>query len=190
MTDYISTYLQETNEIAALIDRQAIASAIDLLYDLRQRRGRLFILGNGGSAANASHAVSDFRKSVGFEAYAPSDNVAEMSAWANDVGWDVAYERWLDESYLNENDALLVLSVGGGSPDTSRNLCLAMRSAVARRASILSIVGRDGGMAKELSTVCILVPTVNEERITPHVEGWQAVLLHLIFNELRYRQWQ
>lgn len=186
MTDYLAAYFDEDHQIAQRIERQVIADTLDLLYQLRKRRGRLFVLGNGGSAANASHAVNDFRKIAHIEAYAPSDNIAELTAWANDFGWDVVYEHWLEESNLNQDDALFILSVGGGSVDVSRNLVRAMRKAQVVGASILSIVGRDGGMAKELSTVCIHIPTVNENTITPHVEDWQLLIVHYLTKELSH----
>ncbi len=181
---YISTYLEETKQIADQIDQDAIASAIGLLRQLKQRNGRLFILGNGGSAANASHAVNDFRKIAGIEAYAPTDNVAELTAWANDEAWYTTFYKWLVESRLCNNDMLLVLSVGGGSATTSTNLVKAMSYAKYRETHIAAIVGRDGGKARELADVCILVPTVNEKHITPHAESWQAIIWHLLANAL------
>lgn len=179
---FISDYLHETVQVASLIDRVAIDHAIDLLRDLKYRNGRLFILGNGGSAANASHAVNDFRKIAGIEAYAPTDNVAELTAWANDVAPDVMFINWLAESRLAATDALLVLSVGGGGPDISHNLVRAMNYARTMRCPMLSIVSRDGGRAKEVSDVCILIPVICPERVTPHAEEWQSVILHLIVN--------
>lgn len=181
---YIDTYLDETGEIARSVNRAEIAAALGRLRRLKQDGGRLFILGVGGSAGNASHAVNDFRKIAGIEAYAPTDNVSELTAWTNDVGWEVVFERWLMTSRLNEKDCLLVFSVGGGSATTSRNLVLAMEHAKAVGAPILSVVSRDGGMARQLSEVSILVPVVSAERITPHAEGWQAVIWHLLVNGL------
>lgn len=186
MTDpsYIDTYLDETMAIARSVDRTEIAAALVRLRRLKEAGGRLFILGVGGSAGNASHAVNDFRKIAGIEAYAPTDNVSELTAWTNDVGWDVVFERWLKTSRLNGKDCLLVFSVGGGSTTTSRNLTLAMEHANSVGASILSIVSRDGGKAKELGEVTILVPVVSQDRITPHAEGWQGVIWHLLVNGL------
>lgn len=181
---YTTIYLHETIEIAEGIDIEPITAALDLLRALRQRGGRLFILGNGGSAANASHAVNDFRKIARIEAYAPTDNVAELTAWANDKGWQYTFCHWLEESRLSARDMLLILSVGGGSAQTSRNLMEAMNVASARSCPILSIVSRDGGKAKELSDVCILIPVVNKDRVTPHAESWQSILLHLLINAL------
>ena len=172
---YISTFLDETKQIADKIDKNAIASAIGLLRELKSRSGRLFILGNGGSAANASHAVNDFRKIAGIEAYAPSDHFAEISAYANDAEWQYAYGNWLRNSRWSTNDMLLVLSVGGGSETVSANLHVAMRAAHTQGIPIVSIVSRDGGTAGRLSDVCILVPVVCQKRITPHAESWQSI---------------
>lgn len=186
MTDnsYIDTYLEETGAIARLLDRTEIASALVRLHRLKKEGGRLFILGVGGSAGNASHAVNDFRKIAGIEAYAPTDNVSELTAWTNDVGWEVVFERWLKTSRLNKKDCLLIFSVGGGSAITSRNLVLAMEHANSVGASILSVVSRDGGRARELGEVTILIPVVSQDRITPHAEGWQGIIWHLLVNGL------
>lgn len=177
---YIETYLAETAEILTRLSKEDIAHVAAELAKVRQYSGRLFILGNGGSAANASHAVNDFRKIAGIEAYAPTDNVAELTARINDDGWASSYCEWLKGSHLRSNDALLVLSVGGGSGTTSVNLVLAMGYARSVHAPILSIVGRDGGYARTASTACVLVPVVSEQRITPHAEEMQSVVLHLL----------
>jgi D-sedoheptulose 7-phosphate isomerase len=179
---YIDSYLKETATIAATIGRAEIAAAIEELRGLKTRRGRLFILGVGGSAGNASHSVNDFRKIGGFEAYAPTDNVSELTAWTNDASWEVVFSEWLRESRLGSDDVVLVYSVGGGSATVSRNLVLAMDYAKRVGARIISIVSRDGGHAKTVSDVCILVPVVNGERVTPHAEGWQAIVWHLLVN--------
>jgi D-sedoheptulose 7-phosphate isomerase len=181
---YIGAYLDETTRIAATIDRRALEAAIEELRGLKRREGRLFILGVGGSAGNASHAVNDFRKIGGLEAYAPTDNVSELTAWTNDASWDVVFSEWLRESRLTAKDALLVYSVGGGSLTVSRNLALAMDYAKSTGSRVLSIVSRDGGHAKKVSDVCVLIPVVHPERITPHAEGWQAVVWHLLVNAL------
>jgi D-sedoheptulose 7-phosphate isomerase len=182
---YIEQYLRETVVIAQSIDRVALAEATLILRELRDgRKGRLFILGVGGSAGNASHATNDFRKIGSIETYAPSDNVSELTAWTNDVGWEVTYSSWLKTSRLMSDDVVLVLSVGGGSSTTSQNLVGAMELARERGARIISIVSRDGGQAKVLSTVTILVPVVEETRITPHAEGWQAIVWHLLVNAM------
>ncbi|MFZ4814604.1 MAG: SIS domain-containing protein [Phototrophicaceae bacterium] len=181
---YTQTFLQETIEIAQQIDPQSIVAATEILAHLRAEGGRLFILGNGGSAGNASHAVNDFRKITGIETYAPTDNVSELTAWINDVSFDAAFVEWLKVSRLSSRDALLVMSVGGGSATTSLNLVRAMEHAKAVGAKVISIVSRDGGKSKELSDACVLVPVVAKERITPHAESWQAVVWHLIVNAL------
>src|SRR5262245_59832916 len=157
---YTDIFINEIISIAQSIDRRSIQLAIECLASLRKRHGRLFILGNGGSAANASHAVNDFRKIAGIEAYAPSDHYTEISAYANDAAWQYTYGNWLRNSRWSTNDMLLVLSVGGGSEKVSANLHVAMRAAHAQNISIISIVSRDGGTARQLSEVCILVPVV------------------------------
>ncbi|MBI3273326.1 MAG: SIS domain-containing protein [Planctomycetes bacterium] len=181
---YVERYLEETIAIARQLDRTEMVRAASLLRELRQAGGRLFILGVGGSAANASHAANDFRKIAGIESYAPTDNVAELTAWANDVGWHAIFVEWLKTSRVGARDALLVLSVGGGSATVSRNLVLAMEHAKAAGARLVSIVSRDGGRARELSDACILVPVVAQERITPHAEGWQGVVWHCLVNAI------
>ena len=177
----ISSYLFEVKRIIDSLDQAEIAKVIDILKNLK---GRLFILGNGGSAANASHAVNDFRKIAGMEAYCPSDNVAELTAWTNDEGWKYTYHHWLMGSHINKNDAVLVLSVGGGSPKTSHNIVEALKLANAVEAKILGIVGRDGGYTAKVAHACVFIPTVNIDHVTPHVESFQAILCHLIVNAL------
>ena len=184
LANYIDGYLNETNEIVEKIDRGAIASMISELSTLTKNNGRLFILGVGGSAGNASHAVNDFRKIAGIETYAPTDNVSELTARINDESWEDVFATWLKTSRLSKNDCLLVFSVGGGSPTTSQNLVRAMNYAKETDAKILSIVSRNGGAAKEMSDVCVLVPVVNDKHITPHAEGWQGVVWHMVVNAL------
>ena len=169
-------YLTESCAIAARLDADKVEEMVRELVALRQRGGRLFVIGLGGSAANASHAVNDFRKLCGIEAYAPTDNVAELTARANDEGWATIYP--LD--FTNYNDALLVLSVGGGTESVSLPLVGALQSAFSRGMTILGIVGRDGGATAKHATCCIIIPTVKTERVTPHTEGWQSVILHAI----------
>lgn len=181
-TEYIDRYLSETEEVLKGLEREKIRKAIEILAGVKKKNGRLFILGIGGSAANASHAVNDFRKIAHIESYTPVDNVAELTAWTNDNGFEYIFINWLKTSGLNEKDALLILSVGGGTQTTSKNLVLAMEHAKEVGAKIVSIVSRDGGSAKVLSDSCILVPVVSKERITPHAEGWQSVICHLIVN--------
>lgn len=182
--DYIWEYLKEVKEIARLIDQGAIARLAEHLHILRERGGRLFIIGIGGSAANASHAVNDFRKICGIEAYAPTDNVAELTAWTNDDSFDIIFSKWLQCSKLGAKDAVLVLSVGGGSDTTSKNIKRALDLTKDAGAMALGIVSRDGGATKKMGDAVVLVPVVHEKRITPHAEEWQAVVWHLIANAL------
>lgn len=164
------------------LDPAVCERAVELLAAIRKRGGRLFILGVGGSAANASHAVNDFRKIAGLECYAPTDNVSELTARTNDEGWSTTLAEWLKGSRLNQQDALLVFSVGGGSVEKniSPNLVAALQLAKDRGASILGIVGRDGGYTALVADVTILVPTVNSENVTPHTEAFQAIIWHLL----------
>jgi len=177
---YVANYLNEVVEIVNKIDRSSIVAFAQQIQDLRTTGGRLFILGVGGSAANASHAVNDFRKIAGIECYSALDNVSELTARINDEGWDSSLSEWLKTSKLTPEDALLILSVGGGSSTTSQNLVRAMQYAKFVNASVLSLVSRDGGKAKEMSDVCVLIPVVHKARITPHAEEWQAILWHMV----------
>jgi len=179
---YIENYFSETRELLAGIDREELAKFMGILKELRSSGGRLFIAGIGGSAATASHAVNDFRKIAGIETYSPCDNFAEFSAWANDDGWKEPFSQWLRESRMSSADVLMVLSVGGGSDTTSQNLVAAMQDAREVGAGVVSIVSRDGGKAKDLSDCMVHVPVVSEDRITPHAEGLQGVILHLVVN--------
>lgn len=171
-SDFIDMYLEETQYIASLISQDEIAKAIDILDWTRAIGGRLFILGVGGSAANASHAVNDFRKLVGIETYAPTDNISELTARTNDEGWVTTFEEWLKVSNLSGDDVILVLSVGGGSENASPNIVTALQYAEYVGASIIGIVSRDGGYTKKVADSCILIPVVNTDLITPHAEGW------------------
>lgn len=173
-------YLDETREILGRLDHDAIERMASALAALRNRGGRLFVLGNGGSAANASHAVNDFRKIAGIEAYAPMDNVAELTARTNDDGWETTFAAWLRVSRLEPFDAVLVLSVGGGSAPVSQNIFRAVSYARDKGTPVLGIVGRDGGRTAEVASACVLIPTVDEERVTPHAEEMQSVVLHLL----------
>jgi D-sedoheptulose 7-phosphate isomerase len=181
---YIKNYLNETKQIAEMISVEEIDKSVEILKKLKSDGGRLFILGCGGSAANASHAVNDFRKIGGIETYAPTDNVSELSARTNDEGWDTTFVEWLKTSKISEKDAVMVLSVGGGSEKASLNIVNALKLAKEKNAKILSIVSRDGGYAREVSDACVLVPVIADERITPHAEGWQGVVWHLIVNAM------
>ncbi len=181
---YIDQYLEETQKIAQTVSRDEIRKAAEILSELRQKEGRLFILGVGGSAANASHAVNDFRKIAGIETYAPTDNVSELTARTNDEGWETTFVEWLKTSRLSGRDVLMVFSVGGGSLNTSRNIVNALKLGQERGAKIISVVSRDGGYAKEAGDACVLIPVVSEDRITPHAEGWQGVIWHLLVNAI------
>jgi D-sedoheptulose 7-phosphate isomerase len=179
---YSEQHLRETAEIVSRLDPALCERAAELLAAVRQRNGRLFILGVGGSAANASHAVNDFRKIAGLECYAPTDNVSELTARTNDEGWSTVFAEWLKGSRLNEKDALLILSVGGGSEERniSPNLVAALKLAKERGSSVLGIVGRDGGYTAKVADVAIVIPTVNDDNVTPHAEAFQAVVWHLL----------
>jgi len=176
---YSKQHLREASEIVAKLDPTLCERAVELLAAVRARGGRLFILGVGGSAGNASHAVNDFRKLAGIEAYAPTDNVSELTARTNDDGWHSVFAEWLKGSRLNGKDAILVLSVGGGSHNVSPNLVSALQLAKERGSAILGIVGRDGGYTAQVADVAIVIPTVNPANITPHTEAFQAVVWHL-----------
>ena len=178
---YSEQHLQETNEIVSKIDPALCEKAVELLAAVRERNGRLFILGVGGSAANASHAVNDFRKIAGIECYAPTDNVSELTARTNDEGWNTVFSEWLKGSRLNDKDALLIFSVGGGNVEknVSPNLVAALQLAKERGASIIGIVGRDGGYTAKVADAAIIIPTVNANNVTPHSEAFQAVVWHL-----------
>lgn len=183
--EYIDRYMEETKEIVDTIPREEIAKGIEILQETKKREGRLFILGVGGSAANASHAVNDFRKIGGIETYTPTDNVAELTARTNDEGWETTFVEWLKTSHLNDKDSVMVFSVGGGSETTSLNIVNALKLAKERGAKVISIVSRSGGYAKQVSDACVLIPVVADARITPHAEGWQGVVWHLMVNAIK-----
>lgn len=182
LTAYIDDYLAQAHEIIDTIDRKKIADMINILVTARQAGGRLFILGVGGSAANASHAVNDFRKIAGIEAYSPTDNVSELTARINDEGWDSSFVGWLKTSRLEAKDCMLVLSVGGGNADKniSNNLVAALKYAQDRGVKILGIVGRDGGYTARVADAAVIIPVVSQHTVTPHSEAFQAVVWHLI----------
>lgn len=179
---YAQQHLKEASDIIAKLDVDAIEAIAELLATVKAEGGRIFFLGVGGSAGNASHAVNDFRKIVGIESYAPTDNVSELTARTNDEGWATVFAEWLKISRLNAKDALFILSVGGGNleKNISPNLVEALKLAKAVGAKITGIVGRDGGYTAEVADVCVIVPTVNAETITPHSEAFQAVIWHLL----------
>ncbi len=175
-------FVEEAVAVLRGVDQSAIEACAAGLADVRQRGGRLFVLGVGGSAGHASHAVNDFRKLCDFEAYAPTDNVSELTARINDEGWETAFGAWLRGSRLDERDGLLVFSVGGGdrARGVSANLVVAMELARQRSAAIFAIVGRDGGFAAEVADACVVIPPLYPEHVTPHTEGLCAVIWHLL----------
>ncbi|MBK7582585.1 MAG: SIS domain-containing protein [Myxococcales bacterium] len=179
---YARKFFGEAIEILNQLDADAVERLASLLAEARARGGRLFILGVGGSAGNASHAVNDFRKICGFESYTPTDNVSELTARVNDDGWETTFERWLEVSRLSKQDMVLVFSVGGGNleKNVSPNLVRALGLARKVGASIGGVVGRDGGYTAQVADVCVIVPTVNPDAITPHAEAFQAVVWHLL----------
>lgn len=184
ISEYIDIYLKELENIIKNIDRNVIKRVIEIFQSTKEGNGRVFVLGVGGSAGNASHIVNDLRKIANIEAYTPVDNVSELTAWTNDNGFECVFINWLKTSRFNVNDTLLIYSVGGGSETTSKNLVLAMEYARELGSKIVSIVSRDGGAALKLSDVCILIPIISEARITPHAEEWQGILGHLIVNAI------
>ena len=195
-SSYSIQHLRETVEIIAKINPDDCEKCVAELRATRDRGGRLFILGVGGSAANASHAVNDFRKIAGLECYAPTDNVSELTARTNDEGWATVFVEWLRGSRLKPADTLLILSVGGGNleKNVSPNLVLALKFAKEVGAHIIAIVGKDGGYAAKVAHACVIVPTVNPANITPHSEAFQAVIWHLFVShpdlKLNQTKWE
>ncbi|MCX7287495.1 MAG: SIS domain-containing protein [Rhodobacterales bacterium] len=189
---FTQQFLTEAVEILQKLDPAAIDRAVAILRATRDRGGRLFILGVGGSAANASHAVNDFRKIVGMETYAPTDNVSELTARTNDEGWETVFSSWLATSRCGERDTLLILSVGGGNLElnVSPNLVAAVRYGKEVGASVIGIVGRDGGYTAQVADCAILIPTVNPVNVTPHAEAFQAVIWHLFVSHPDLKQVQ
>jgi D-sedoheptulose 7-phosphate isomerase len=192
MTQHVRQFFAEIQRIAAEIDAPAIARLVQELRELRERGGRLFLLGVGGSAGNCSHAVNDFRKLCGIEAYTPVDNVSELTARTNDEGWDTVFAGWLEVSRLGDRDALLILSVGGGDAERniSVNLVRAIDLARQRGAKVFGIVGRDSGYTARKADIAVVIPPVNPERVTPLSEGMQAVVWHCLVShpDLQYRK--
>lgn len=182
MSDYIDIYMKEVSEISEKIDKKNMRKAVDILLELRKKGGRLFILGVGGGAGNAAHAVNDFRKIAGIESYAPTDNVSELTARVNDDGWDSAFVNWLKGSRLKAEDGILVFSVGGGNAEKkiSNNLVEALKYAKQQGSKIIGIVGRDGGYTAKVADAPVIIPTVNPDTVTPHTEAFQAVVWHMI----------
>ncbi|MDZ7336960.1 MAG: SIS domain-containing protein [candidate division KSB1 bacterium] len=179
---YVTNYLGEASQILSELDVDAIDKMVSLLVSLRERGGRLFLLGVGGGAGHASHAVCDFRKIAGIVAYTPTDNVSELTARVNDEGWETVFVNWLKESRLNSSDMLFIFSVGGGDLERniSPNLVRALQYAQEIGASICGVVGRDGGYTARVADACVIVPTINPETVTPHTESFQALIWHLL----------
>ena len=187
---YSENHLKETIEIIKLIDASIIEAIVDLLYEIREEGGRIFFLGVGGSAGNASHAVNDFRKIVGIESYAPTDNVSELTARTNDDGWSSIFSEWLKVSKLSKRDLIFIFSVGGGNleKNISPNLVKALQYAGNIGSKIVGIVGRDGGYTKKVANTCLVIPTINDKNITPHTEAFQAVIWHLLVSHPKLKK--
>lgn len=187
--NFTESFIIEATEILQKLEVAAIEKTVDVLSQTREQGGRLFILGVGGSAANASHAVNDFRKIVGIETYAPTDNVSELTARTNDEGWSSVFKGWLEGSHLNSKDTVMVFSVGGGNleKNISPNLVLALQLAKEVGAKIVGVVGRDGGYTAQVADACVIVPIVNSEHITPHTEAFHSVIHHLLVTHPRLK---
>ena len=187
---HVQTYFQEVSKVAQQIDTAGIEKLANELVALRERGGRLFFLGVGGSAGNCGHAVNDFRKLCGIEAYAPTDNVSELTARTNDEGWDTVFSAWLRTSRANDKDAVFVFSVGGGNleKNVSPNIVAGLKEAKQRGLKVFGVVGRDGGYTKKVGDCVVLVPTVDAERVTPHTEAFQAVVWHCLVSHPALQQ--
>jgi len=184
---FADQYLEESKSIIEKLDLSAIEKMTMLLIDLQKRKGRLFLMGVGGGAGHAGHAVNDFRKLAGIEAYSPSDNVSELTARTNDEGWDTTYAAWLVGSRLSKNDMLFVFSVGGGDleKNISPNIVQAVKLAHKVGADVIGVLGRNGGYTATMARACVIVPTVNEAMVTPHTESFQALIWHLLVSDPR-----
>jgi D-sedoheptulose 7-phosphate isomerase len=182
VSNYIARYLEEVGEIAARIDQKQVQAIVDVLVETRSNNGRLFILGVGGGAGNATHAVNDFRKIANIESYTPTDNASELTARVNDDGWDSCFSRWLEGSRLRKGDSLMVFSVGGGNleKNISANIVKALEYAKKVGAKITGIVGRDGGYTAKVGDAVVVVPTISQDTVTPHAESFQAVVWHMV----------
>jgi len=190
VNSYTSRYLSEVSSIATMIDQTKIDKMIDILLETRIAGGRLFFIGVGGGAGNATHAVNDFRKIANFESYTPTDNVSELTARVNDDGWDLSFSRWLSESHLRRGDTLFVFSVGGGNQEknVSVNIVRALELALEVGAKIVGIVGRDGGYTAKVADAVVIIPTASPDTVTPHTESFQAVVWHLIVSHPRLKE--
>lgn len=190
--NYAQQHINEAIQILQQIDIQSIEKMASILSQVKQSEGRLFFLGVGGSAGNCSHAVNDFRKIVGIESYAPTDNVSELTARTNDEGWSTVFVEWLKTSKLNAKDAIFVLSVGDGNleKNISTNLVMAVQHAQSVGATVIGVVGRDGGYTAKVADACVIIPTVNADNITPHSEAFQAVVWHLLISHPKLKAHQ
>lgn len=179
---YIDTYLSEVTEIVKKLDREQIRGMIKVLSEVKKNDGRIFFIGVGGSAGNASHAVNDFRKIAGIQSYSPTDNVSELTARVNDDGWDSSFVNWLIGSRLNDKDCLFVFSVGGGNleKNISVNIVNALKHAKDKGSKVIGVVGKDGGYTAQVADACVIIPTINADTITPHAESFQATIWHLL----------
>jgi len=186
---YVDKYLLQAAKITALIDRKAVGDMVDILIGVRQNAGRLFIIGVGGGAGNAGHAVNDFRKIAAIESYAPTDNVSELTARINDDGWDSSFANWLKGSRINAKDCVFVFSVGGGNAEKniSNNLVQALKCAKEVGARVIGVVGRDGGYTARVADAVVIIPPVDPETVTPHTEAFQAVVWHMIVSHPRLK---
>lgn len=180
--EYITKYLKQAGDITGLIDKDSVRKMVDILISIRKLSGRLFILGVGGGAGNAGHAVNDFRKIAGIESYSPTDNVSELTARINDDGWDSSFVNWLKGSRINAKDCVFVFSVGGGNAEKniSNNLVQALKYAKEKGAKVIGVVGRDGGYTAKVADAAVIIPTLDPETVTPHTESFQAVVWHMI----------
>lgn len=187
---YAEQYLNEAKSVIDRIDARQVETMAELVAGIRENGGRIFFLGVGGSAGNASHAVNDFRKICGIEAYAPTDNVSELTARINDDGWDTAYVNWLKGSRLSSKDLLFVFSVGGGNleKNVSVNIVKSLQYGKEAGAKVCGVVGRDGGYTAKVADACVIIPTVNSDNVTPHTEAFQAVIWHLLVSHPRLQK--
>ena len=190
--NFIDRYLDEAHKILDSIDKDGLSKMVELLDNLRDDCGRLFILGVGGGAGHASHAVNDFRKICGIEAYAPTDNVSELTARVNDDGWGTAYANWLIISNLNKKDMIFVFSVGGGNAEKNISLNIVKSLQLAKKvgAKVCGVVGRDGGYTAQVADACVIIPSFNSRTITPQTEGFQAVVWHLIVSHPKLQKFE
>jgi D-sedoheptulose 7-phosphate isomerase len=189
---YTKKHLKETSQIIKKLDNKIIENIVSLLAKIKSRGGRIFFLGVGGSAGNCSHAVNDFRKIVGIECYAPTDNVSELTARTNDDGWSTIFSEWLKISKLSNNDLLFIFSVGGGNlkNNVSINLVEALKYGKRVGSKIVGIIGKDGGYTAKVSDICLVIPTVNKKTVTPHSEAFQSVIWHLLVSHPKLKSKQ